>query len=165
MQKIRQGKLSHINLFSHLHAILRCPQGGREIKSTLPLDLKFPIILPKYGVTTLHILDYCHGKTQHQGRGQTLNELTANGFWIVIHCGSNNKERSAVNECMCHLHKNDRRHSTCKNMSCLWSSASVSDLVLAWVTFTLNCQSNHTFLNSFLVFKLVVETSFVLFVI
>ncbi len=29
------------------------------------------------------IVDHCHEKTQHQGRGQTLNELRANGYWVV----------------------------------------------------------------------------------
>ncbi|KAK2884441.1 hypothetical protein Q8A73_020915 [Channa argus] len=64
-----------------LGGILRV--GGRLKRASLPLDLRHPIILPKDGVITRLILDYFHGKTQHQGRGQTLNELRANGYWIV----------------------------------------------------------------------------------
>ncbi|XP_047674529.1 uncharacterized protein LOC125145500 [Tachysurus fulvidraco] len=57
--------------------------GGRLKKANLSLDLKHPVILPKAGVVTHLILGYCHDKTQHQGRGQTLNELRANGYWVI----------------------------------------------------------------------------------
>ena len=51
--------------------------------SSATLELKHPVILPKEGIVTQLILDHCHKKTQHQGRGQTLNELRANGYWIM----------------------------------------------------------------------------------
>ncbi|KAL1268410.1 hypothetical protein QQF64_033773 [Cirrhinus molitorella] len=57
--------------------------GGRLRKSNATLELKHPIILPKEGIITQLILDHCHKKTQHQGRGQTLNELRASGYWIL----------------------------------------------------------------------------------
>lgn len=57
--------------------------GGRLRKSSASFELKHPVILPKDGVVTQLIVDYCHKKTQHQGRGQTLNELRANGYWII----------------------------------------------------------------------------------
>ena len=57
--------------------------GGRLKNASLPLDLKHPVILPRDGVITRLILDHCHGNTQHQGRGLTLNEVRANGYWIV----------------------------------------------------------------------------------
>ncbi|XP_051803238.1 uncharacterized protein LOC127533647 [Acanthochromis polyacanthus] len=57
--------------------------GGRLKKASLPLDEKHPVILPRDSVVTRLILGYCHDKTHHQGRGQTLNELRANGYWIV----------------------------------------------------------------------------------
>ena len=34
-------------------------------------------------MVTRLVLGYCHEKTQHQGRGQTLKELRANGYWVV----------------------------------------------------------------------------------
>ncbi|XP_058471988.1 uncharacterized protein LOC131445137 [Solea solea] len=57
--------------------------GGRLRISSASLELRHPVILPKEGIVTQLILDHCHKKTQHQGRGQTLNELRANGFWIL----------------------------------------------------------------------------------
>nr|XP_046230542.1 uncharacterized protein LOC124051127 [Scatophagus argus] len=57
--------------------------GGRLRMSSASLELKHPVILPKEGIVTQLILDHCHKKTQHQGRGQTLNELRANGYWIL----------------------------------------------------------------------------------
>ncbi|KAA8578245.1 hypothetical protein FQN60_008549 [Etheostoma spectabile] len=44
--------------------------GDPEVK-------KHPVILPRDGVITRLIIGYCHEKSQHQGRGQTLNELRA----------------------------------------------------------------------------------------
>lgn len=86
IQKLRQAKLSHNNQLFQLDPVLQegvLRVGGRLKTASLPLDLKHPAILPKDGVVTHLILDHCHEKTQHQGRGQTLNELRANGYWIV----------------------------------------------------------------------------------
>ena len=52
-------------------------------RASVPFDLKHPIILPKNGIVTHLILAYYREKTQHQGRGQTLNEIRANGYWII----------------------------------------------------------------------------------
>ena len=57
--------------------------GGRLRMSSTSVELKHPVILPKEGIVTQLILDHCHRKTQHQGRGQTLNELRASGYWII----------------------------------------------------------------------------------
>lgn len=58
--------------------------GGRLRKSSsASFELKHPVILPKEGIVTQLILDHCHKKTQHQGRGQTLNDLRANGYWTI----------------------------------------------------------------------------------
>ncbi|XP_057678097.1 uncharacterized protein LOC130907254 [Corythoichthys intestinalis] len=56
--------------------------GGRLRKSSASFELRHPVILPKDGIVTKLILDHCHKKTQHQGRGQTLNALRSNGYWI-----------------------------------------------------------------------------------
>ena len=45
--------------------------------------MKHPVILPKDGTVTRLIIAHHHDKIQHQGRGQTLNGLRANGYWIV----------------------------------------------------------------------------------
>ncbi|XP_048846374.1 uncharacterized protein LOC125717469 [Brienomyrus brachyistius] len=57
--------------------------GGRLRKSSASFDSKHPIILPKEGFVTQLILDNCHKNTQHQGRGQTLNQLRACGYWTI----------------------------------------------------------------------------------
>nr|XP_039259149.1 uncharacterized protein LOC120335650 [Styela clava] len=57
--------------------------GGRLKDSSLPEELKHPVILPKsHHITTLIIKHY-HEVVKHQGRGITLNEIRSAGFWIV----------------------------------------------------------------------------------
>ncbi|XP_039547061.1 uncharacterized protein LOC120492841 [Pimephales promelas] len=57
--------------------------GGRLRRACAPLELRYPAILPSNGLITYLVLAHYHQKIQHQGRGQTLNELRANGFWIM----------------------------------------------------------------------------------
>lgn len=57
--------------------------GGRLRKSSASFALNHPVILPKEGIVTQLVLDHCHKKTQHQGRGQTLNKLRESGYWII----------------------------------------------------------------------------------
>lgn len=71
--------------------------GGRLKKALSPLDLKHPIILLKESVVTRLILGHCHEKIQHQRRGQTLNELRANGYWIV---GDSKVVANHINQCV-----------------------------------------------------------------
>ncbi|KAL6479864.1 hypothetical protein MHYP_G00108970 [Metynnis hypsauchen] len=86
MQILSHDKLPQNHQLSQLDPVLKdgvLRVGGRLKKASLPLELKHPVILPRDTVVTRLILDYCHQKTQHQGRGQTLNELRANGYWVV----------------------------------------------------------------------------------
>lgn len=57
--------------------------GGRLRRASAPLELRHPAILPKDCAVTRLILAHFHEKTQHQGRGQTLNEVRANGYWVI----------------------------------------------------------------------------------
>lgn len=57
--------------------------GERLQNTLLSHNVKHPVILPRDGLITHLILDYCHEKTQHKGRAQTLNELRANGYCVV----------------------------------------------------------------------------------
>ncbi len=57
--------------------------GGRLKGSTLSPELKHPIIIPKDGYITNLILAHYHAQICHQGRGQTLMELRANGLWVI----------------------------------------------------------------------------------
>ncbi|KAJ8332755.1 hypothetical protein SKAU_G00416510, partial [Synaphobranchus kaupii] len=82
----KSAKLPQTNKIYQLDPILEnglLRVGGRLRKSSASLELKHPIILPREGIVTQLILDDCHKKTQHQGRGQTLNELRASGYWII----------------------------------------------------------------------------------
>lgn len=57
--------------------------GGRLRESSIPYDVKHPVILPKKGHITDLILCYYHQSVKHQGRGITQNEIRSSGFWIV----------------------------------------------------------------------------------
>jgi len=45
--------------------------------------MKFPVILPWRSHVTALIIKYFHEKIRHHGRGMTMNEIRANGCWIV----------------------------------------------------------------------------------
>ncbi|XP_073732301.1 uncharacterized protein [Misgurnus anguillicaudatus] len=76
----RNHQLHQLNPFLQ-NGILRV--GGRLRKASAPLELRHPAILPRDGVVTQLILAHHHEMVQHQGRGQTLNELRVNGYWII----------------------------------------------------------------------------------
>ena len=57
---------------------------GERIRGGNPsVTLKNPIILPKSSHITSCIIGHVHERTRHGGRGMTLNELRASGYWIV----------------------------------------------------------------------------------
>ena len=57
--------------------------GGRIRQACISLEVKHPIILPRNEHITRLIIKYFHEKTEHQGRGFTLNEIRSSGYWIV----------------------------------------------------------------------------------
>lgn len=86
--KLLQGKdeLTRSNALFSLDPIwsegLLCV-GGRLKKSSLCPKVKHPVILPDNSHITNLIVSHYHGKTLHQGRGQTQMELRSNGFWVI----------------------------------------------------------------------------------
>lgn len=83
---LNNGKLPHGHQLSQLDPVLKdgvLRVGGRLKNACLPLDVKHSLNLPKHSIVTHLILDYCHKKGQRQGRGQTLNELRGNRYWLV----------------------------------------------------------------------------------
>lgn len=60
-------------------------------------DVKHPIVIPKKGHLTTLIIRHFHSKVQHGGRGITLNELRANGYWVV---NGNSAVRSVIANCV-----------------------------------------------------------------
>jgi len=75
------SKLFSLNPYVGEDGLLRV--GGRLGNSSLQEDVKNPIILPKNSPVTRAILSHLHKEIQHQGRGQTLNEIRSRGYWIV----------------------------------------------------------------------------------
>ena len=57
--------------------------GGRLGGSSLPMEEKHPIILPRRGHVTQLIIRKCHEDVQHQGRGMTVNCVRSTGYWII----------------------------------------------------------------------------------
>ena len=57
--------------------------GGRLTKANMSESVKHPIIFPRNGHLTTLLIRHFHAKVQHNGRGITLNEIRANGYWVV----------------------------------------------------------------------------------
>ena len=53
---------------------------GRLVKSNLSLELKDPVLVPKYCNILELIIRYYHEKTAHFGRGMTINEIGNAGY-------------------------------------------------------------------------------------
>ena len=77
----KNSPLLKLDPFLDDHGLLRI--GGRLEKSTLPFEVKHPIILPRSFHVTKLIIDHFHKKVKHQGKGITINEIRSNGLWIV----------------------------------------------------------------------------------
>ena len=77
----KQSSLHKLDPFLDSQGILRV--GGRLRNASLPFEIKFPVILPRTSHVTTLIIRFFHEKIKHQGRGMTLNEIRANGYWIV----------------------------------------------------------------------------------
>ena len=73
--------LRQLDPYTDAHGIIRV--GGRLKFSSIPDEYTHPAILPKSGQVTDLILRYYHNKVDHSGRGITINELRANGFWVL----------------------------------------------------------------------------------
>lgn len=57
--------------------------GGRLRNSSLSMNQKHPVLLPRDGHITQLIIAHCHKEISHQGRGQTLNAVRNKGYWII----------------------------------------------------------------------------------
>ena len=71
--------------------------GGRLSRADMTEDIKHPIILLKKGHLITLIIRYFHAKVQHSGREITLNEMRANGYWVV---NGNAAVRSVIAKCV-----------------------------------------------------------------
>lgn len=79
--KTKDSRLYKLNPFLDEEGILRV--GGRLSQATLHPHVKHPAILPKNSHMSALLIKHFHEKVHHQGRGMTMNELRANGWWIL----------------------------------------------------------------------------------
>ena len=97
----QSSSLYKLHPFLDVNGILRV--GGRLVRSSLHDDVKHPIILPKEGHILQLIIRHHHERIAHQGRGLTVGQIRASGYWIVscskvvssylYHCVTCRKER------------------------------------------------------------------------
>ena len=71
--------------------------NGHLKYAQLPEEQKFPALLPKESHVTTLVIRHFHEKIEHQGRGMTLNEIRACGFWIV---GGSNAVGKLIGKCV-----------------------------------------------------------------
>lgn len=103
IQKIKQkkdtlnkrNKLHQLNAFLDENNVLRV--GGRLSQSALHHDVKHPAVLPKRSHVSALLVKHHHERVHHQGRGMTMNELRANGIWIL---GCGNVVSSHIYKCV-----------------------------------------------------------------
>ena len=67
---------------------------GRLSNANMEDKLKHPVVLPKKGCQ--RIIEWFHGRVQHLGRTSTVNELRANGFWML---SVNSQVRGVILRC------------------------------------------------------------------
>ena len=90
------SQLYKLDPFLHKDGTMRV--GGRlKHASSLHYDVKHPIILPRRSYITNLIVKDCHEKVEHQGRGMTVNEIRARGFWVV---GISSAVSSHIHRCV-----------------------------------------------------------------
>ena len=91
----KQSSLFKLDPFVDEQGLMRV--GGRLESSTLPYEVKHPIILPSRSQVTEMIIDHFHKKVKHQGKGMTMNEIRSHGLWIL---GLNAAVASHINKCV-----------------------------------------------------------------
>ena len=71
--------------------------GGRIRNSSEDEKLKFPVILPRKALISQRIAEHYHRLMEHGGRTSTINEIRANGYWII---GISGMVRSLIFRCV-----------------------------------------------------------------
>lgn len=75
------GPISKLDPYWDIQGVIRV--GGRLKFSSLSEEIVHPIVVPKVGHMTDLLVRHYHNLVHHQGRGITLNEIRANGYWII----------------------------------------------------------------------------------
>ena len=71
--------------------------GGRMKQAHIDMNAKHPIILPKKCHVSTLVTRHYHEKVCHQGRGMTVNQVRASGFWII---GLSSAVSSLISHCV-----------------------------------------------------------------
>ena len=77
----RHSRLHRLDPYMDSDGLIRV--GGRIRRANIPRDLAHPVVLPSQGHVTTMIIRHHHERARHAGRGITLNEIRASGYWIV----------------------------------------------------------------------------------
>ena len=91
----RSSKIKQLDRCLNGNGIIRV--GGQLKRSFLNELNKYSVILGKGGKVSNVIIQQCHIRCAHGGRGATLNELRSSGFWIT---GCNAAVRSLLFKCL-----------------------------------------------------------------
>ena len=84
--------------------------GGRTCKSALKKNIQNPILMPRYCRITQLMIEWCHNKVSHAGRGTPINA----GYWM-INC--NTTVRFIISKC-----------ARCKNLRGKFQHQQMADL-------------------------------------
>lgn len=89
------SRLIDLDPFLDQEGILRA--GGRIQRAPYSFQVKHPVILPKTGHFVELLITRAHQTVCHQGRGSTMNELRARGYWII---GCSRAVSSCIHRCV-----------------------------------------------------------------
>lgn len=91
----KTSALHNLDPFLDSNGILRVE--GRIRRANLAETLKTPIIVRMVRHFTKLVVNYIHEKMHHSGRGITMNELRACGYWII---NGNSVVQRFISECV-----------------------------------------------------------------
>ena len=91
----KSSKIRNLDVFVDNRGLLRV--GGRQKQSLMAYENKHPVVLGKDSVISNLIVQHCHERVAHQGRGMTVNAVRNHGYWII---GLSTKVASLVHKCV-----------------------------------------------------------------
>ena len=91
----KNSSLFKLDCFMDKKGILRV--GGRLRFTNLYSAYKYPVVLPKDAHISMLLVRDCHHTVYHQGRGMTINEVRARGYWVV---GLNGLVKTMIYKCV-----------------------------------------------------------------
>ncbi|XP_030828067.1 uncharacterized protein LOC105436445 isoform X1 [Strongylocentrotus purpuratus] len=87
--------LYRLDPFLDEYGIIRV--GGRIDRANISREIRHPIILPRKCHVTRLLIDDCHSRVNHMGRGLTHNELRQRGYWVI---GGSSAVSQFISQCV-----------------------------------------------------------------